>query len=487
VAEYDLLIKGGTVVTPSEMFFADVGVREGRIEAVGRRLGSAASSIDASGRYVLPGGVDSHCHIEQLSGMGITNADTFESATRAAAIAGTTTVIPFAAQHIGTSLREVMADYHARAQRGAVVDYAFHMILADPNEKVLKEELPPLIAAGHGSIKVFMTYDKVRLQDEQVLDVLTAARAGGALVCVHAENHGMIAWLAKRLIERGYTAPKYHGVSHPRGGEVEAFHRLIAMAELVDQPIMIFHVSTAEGVAVIREARGRGLKVYAETCPQYLFLTKECMDRPGLEGAKWVFSPPAREASDSEALWRALRLGDLQAVTSDHAPYALDRNGKFAAAAEPNFKQIANGMPGLEWRMPLLFDAAVAGGRLSLPELVRIAATEPARLYNLAPAKGSIAIGADADLVVWDAGARVTLTDKDVVSRAAYNPWAGRTLTGRIETVVRRGEVIVSEGRCTAEPGSGRFLARSGGEPARPRGVPSGEYDTARNFGARLA
>ena len=487
---YDLVIAGGTLVTAIDTMEADLGVRGGKIAAIGRGLGAGKRTIAARGRLVLPGGIDTHAHIEQLSGMGATNADSFESATKAAAAGGTTSLICFAAQHRGNSLKTVMEDYHARARKGAVIDYAFHMILADPTEKVLKEELPPLIASGHGSIKLFMTYDYVRVDDEQVLDVLTAARAGGAMVCVHAENHGMIAWLSKRLIERGYTAPKYHGVSHPRGGEIEAFHRIIAFSELVDQPVMIFHVSTAEGAAIIREARGLGVKVYGETCPQYLFLTKEVMDKPGFEGAKWVFSPPAREASDSAALWRALKLGDLQTVTSDHAPYSFDKGGKFMNSAEPTFKQIPNGMPGLEWRMPLLMDEALkANGRITLNELVRLTATAPAEIYNLGPRKGSLAIGADADIVVWDPTATRTLKDTDVLSRAGYNPWAGRTVTGWPETVVRRGEVIVagSGAACTGTPGSGQFLARSGGRAAQPRGIPSGEYDPARNFGARLA
>ena len=487
MANYDLVIRGGTVVTASDMFEADVAVKAGAIAAIGRDLGGGSETVDATGRIITPGGLDTHAHIEQVSGMGVMNADTFETGTRAAVSGGTTTVICFAAQHVGQSLTAVMEDYHARADRGAIADYAMHMILADPTETVLKEELPPLIAAGHGSIKIFMTYEKTRLHDEQILDVLTAARAGGAMVCVHAENNGMISWLSNRLIERGYTAPKYHGVSHPRGGEIEAFHRMIAMAELVDQPIMLFHVSTAEGVQVIRDARGRGLKVFGETCPQYLFLTKEVMDKPGLDGARWVFSPPAREQSDSEAMWQGLRLGDLQTVTSDHAPYSFDEQGKFINSAEPNFKQIPNGMPGAEWRLPLLFDAALNGGRMSLPEFVKITATVPAQIYNLAPQKGSIAIGADADIVVWDPKKQVTMTDDNAISGAGYNPWVGRTITGWPEMVVRRGDIIVRDSVCIAEAGTGIFLPRSGGEAAKPRGVPSGEYDPARNFGADLA
>ena len=291
---FDLVIRGGTMVTATDTAEADVGIRGETVAAIGRGLDQGRREIDARGKLVMPGGVDSHCHIEQLSASGLMNADTFHSATASAAFGGTTTVISFAAQHVGMSLTEVVEDYHKLAERGAVIDYAFHMILADPTEAVLTKELPPLVKAGHSSIKVFMTYDRLKLDDVQLLDVLAAARDNGAFMMVHAENHGMIAWISKRLLARGYTAPKYHAVSHPRAGEAEAFTRLIACAALVDQPIMIYHVSTAEGAAVIRRAREQGLKVFAETCPQYLLLTKADLDRPGLEGAKWICSPPLR-------------------------------------------------------------------------------------------------------------------------------------------------------------------------------------------------
>jgi len=264
---FDLVIRGGTVATATDIMQADVGIAGQTIAAVGRELPPSRREIDARGKLVLPGGVDSHAHIEQLSASGLINADTFESATTAAAFGGTTTVIAFAAQHVGMSLAKVVDEYHRLAERGAVVDYAFHMILADPTAAVLKEELPPLVRDGHASIKVFMTYDRLRIDDEKLLDVLAAARENQALVMIHAENHGMIAWMSKRLLERGYRAPKYHALSHTRGGEAEAFTRVIACAALIDQPIMIYHVSTAEGAAVIREARGRGLKIFAETCP----------------------------------------------------------------------------------------------------------------------------------------------------------------------------------------------------------------------------
>src|ERR1700756_5358860 len=244
---YDLIIRGGRVATTTDTFEADVAIASETIAAIGRGLGPAKREIDARGKFVLPGGVDSHCHIEQLSAAGIVNADTFESATTSAAFGGTTSVISFAAQHVGMQLPQVLEDYHALARKGAVIDYAFHMIIADPTRATLERDLPALIQKGHGSIKVFMTYDLLKIDDEPLLDIMVAAREGGAMLCVHAENHGIISWMVKRLLARGYTQPKYHAISHARFSEAEAFNRLIGMAALVDQPIMIFHVSAAGG------------------------------------------------------------------------------------------------------------------------------------------------------------------------------------------------------------------------------------------------
>jgi dihydropyrimidinase len=483
---YDLIIRGGRVATATDVFEADVAISGETVAAVGRGLRPAKREIDARGKLVLPGGVDSHCHIEQLSAAGIVNADTFESATMSAAFGGTTSVISFAAQHVGMQLQEVLEDYHALARKGAVIDYAFHMIIADPTRDTLERDLPALIKQGHGSIKIFMTYDRLKIDDEPLLDILAAARDGGAMLCAHAENHGIISWMVKRLLARGYTDPKYHAISHARFSEAEAFNRLIGMAALVDQPIMIFHVSTAEGAKVIRDARGQGQKVFAETCPQYLFLTAGDLDRPGIEGAKWMCSPPPRRAADQEALWAALSLGDLQTISSDHAPYRFDETGKLRAGPAPDFKQIANGLPGLELRLPLLFDAMVSQGRLGLEKFVELTATAPAKIYNLHPRKGSIAIGADADIAIWDPGRRVTVTDDMMHDRAGYTPYAGRTVRGWPVTVLSRGRLIVDDGRLSAPAGSGRFLPRSGGEAAKPTGRLVADMNPETNFGARL-
>jgi dihydropyrimidinase len=484
--EFDLVVRGGTVATATDIYTADIGVIGEQIAAIGRGLGAAAAEIDATGRLVLPGGVDSHCHIEQLAASGLMNADTFATATASAAIGGTTTVIPFAAQHVGMSLTRVVDDYHEAARRGAIVDYAFHMIVCDPRPEVLADELPPLARSGHGSLKVFLTYDRLRIEDAQFLDILDAARRDGLMVCVHAENHGMITWMGRRLLARGHRAPRYHVPSHPRLGEVEAIGRAIACAALVDQPLMIFHVSTAEGAGVIHRARGEGHKVWGETCTHYLTLTARDLDRPGLEGAMWMCSPPLREPADQEALWWALEIGTLQAVSSDHAPYRMDASGKLAQGPATHFKLIANGMPGLELRLPVLFDAMVSGGRLGLEKFVELTATAPARIYGLNPLKGSIAVGADGDLAIWDPERTVEIVQGPRHDGAGYTPYAGRTIKGWPVTVLRRGQVIAADGELHAAPGSGRFLPRSGGPAAAPLGRPAPELDPARNFGAVL-
>src|SRR5579884_498657 len=285
--DYDLVIRNGTVVTAADTQSCDIGVKDGVVATLGRGLPAGARDIDAAGKLVLPGAIDSHCHIEQHSSAGVMCADDFYSATVAAAFGGTTTVIPFAAQHKGQSLRRVVEEYHEAAAPKAVVDYAFHLIISDPTPEVLGQELPALIRDGYTSFKVYMTYDLLKLDDRQMLDILAVARREGALVMVHAENHDMIKWLAERLTERGLVAPRHHATSHARLAEGEATHRAVALSQLLDVPLLIVHVSAAEAISVIRDAQTKGLRIYGETCPQYLFLTADDLERPGLEGAKF--------------------------------------------------------------------------------------------------------------------------------------------------------------------------------------------------------
>ena len=290
---YDLVIRGGRVVTSSDIFSADVGVSDGQITAIGDNVAAGDTEVDATGKLLMPGGVDPHCHIEQMSGMGQMNADTFETATRSAAMGGTTSVISFAAQHKGQSLRAVMDDYATRARRGAMIDHAFHVTISDTQIADFDNELAALIAQGHRSIKVFTTYD-IALGDADILHVMERARQHGALVCVHAENDGMILWTKKALLKAGMTRPEHHALSHPRLAEIDAVARICRFSEYLDQPVMLFHISTREAALEVRAARTRGAPVWAETCPHYLLMTAEVLKREGLEGAKWMCSPPQR-------------------------------------------------------------------------------------------------------------------------------------------------------------------------------------------------
>jgi dihydropyrimidinase len=329
---FDLVIKGGQVATAEAVYTADIAIADGRIAALGTGL-TARETLDAAGLVITPGGVDPHCHIEQRSGMGQMNADTFETATRSAAIGGTTSVISFAAQAKGQRLSDAAADYAARGDRGAAIDFAFHLILADPDAPGFEADLASLIATGHRSLKVFTTYN-IGLDDAAILRALTIAREAGALTCIHAENDAIIAEARARLLSEGRTRPIDHAASRPRAAEIEAVARMCRLAEAAGAPVMIFHVSTAEAVAEIRAARARGAPVWAETCPHYLFQTAEVLDRPGMEGAKWMCSPPQRTRADQEALWAALAQSDLQLVSSDHAPYRFDETGKLSAGPD---------------------------------------------------------------------------------------------------------------------------------------------------------
>ena len=476
--DYDLVIRGGTVVTPAEAFCADIGIRAGRIAALGDRL-EGAETIDAGGLLVMPGGVDTHCHIEQLRPDGGADEESFVTGSTSALAGGTTSVITFSAQFKGHKIADSLPEYRRRAAR-AMVDYGFHQIIADPTDSVIFEEIPALVAAGIRSLKVFLTYDAVHLDDREYLQVLAAARRNGALVTVHCENYAAIRWRSEALLADGRTAPKYHAWSRPRMVEREATHRAIALAELVDQPIQVFHVSCPEAAEEITRARARGVKVWGETCPQYLTLDAADMDRPEGEGAKFMCSPSPRATADRAALWRDIAAGTLDIVSSDHSGWSFGgAKGKWESGRGADFTQIPNGVPGLASRLPLLFSEGVVQGHIDLPGFVRLAATNPARLFGLYPRKGTIAPGADADLVLWDPSKRVTLTNALMQHAIDYTPYEGRAVTGWPVMTIKGGAIAMRDGQVQAEPGSGRFLPRGPYDMIRPAGqVPDG-FDAA--------
>ncbi|MDJ0629327.1 MAG: dihydropyrimidinase [Rhodobacter sp.] len=460
----DRVIRNGTVVTARDSRKADLAIADGKIAAIGDGL-TGAHEVDATGLYVLPGGIDPHCHIEQKSGMGQWNADSFETATRSAAMGGTTTVISFAAQHEGQRLSEVVAGYAARAERGASVDLAFHIIVSDTSVAHFEADLASLIAAGHRSLKIFTTYN-IRLDDADILRVMTLARQAGALVCVHAENDALIQHAKSALLADGRTGPEHHAASHPRAAEIEAVGRLCRFAEYLDQPVMLFHISTAEAAETIRAARRNGAPVWAETCPHYLLMTEDVLRRNGLDGAKWMCSPPQRTEADQAALWQALQDGTLDLISSDHAPYRFDHTGKLAAGPDARFDQIANGLPGLETRLPLIFDTMVTQGRGTLQEFVRLTATAPARIYGL-PGKGDLVPGMDADITLWDPVHKHIYGTNDLHDNVGYNPWAGHGVTGWPVQTYLRGTLVADRGTFLGAPGAGRWIDRSqSGEPA---------------------
>lgn len=465
MAEFDLIVRGGTVATASDTFRSDVGIIDGKIVALGSALGSAKQTIDATDKLVLPGGIDAHCHLDQPRAQGLASggaimADDFESGSLSAVFGGTTTIIPFAVQHRGQSVRAAVLDYHRRAAGKAYIDYGFHLIVSDPRPEVLNDELPELIAQGHASVKVYMTYEAMRLSDRQILDVLEVNQRAGALTMIHAENYECIAWLTERLEAEGKTEPRYHEDSRPMAVEREATHRAITLSEVAEANLLIVHVSGKEAIEEIRRARARGVKIFAETCPQYIFLSTRDLALPDFEGAKCMCSPPPRDPANQAYVWQGIEDGLFDIFSSDHAPYRFDEGGKLMYGPKISFSKVANGIPGLETRSALLFSEGVMTGRLDLNRFVALNSTNAAKLYGLHPQKGTIAVGADADIAIWDPDRKVTITNDMLHHNVDYTPYEGRTLTGWPVTVLSRGQVVCHEGELLGKPGQGQFLKR---------------------------
>jgi dihydropyrimidinase len=453
-----LLIRNGTIVTATDQYRGDVLVEGEKISTIGTSLDVVADrTVDATGKYVLPGGIDVHTHLDMPFG-GTQSADDFESGTRAAAHGGTTTIVDFAIQYKGQTLHHAWETWMKKAEGNAVIDYGFHMIITDLTDQV-EEEMDALVGQGVTSFKLFMAYPGVfMLDDASIFRALLRTGQNGGTICMHAENGGVIDVLVKRALAEGKTAPKYHALTRPARAEGEATHRAIALAEMADVPIYIVHLSAAEALEMVTEARDRGLPAYAETCPQYLFLSYDNYEEPGFDGAKYVMSPPLRPKDTQDRLWRGLAFNDLQAISTDHCPFCMKEQ---KTLGRDDFSKIPNGAPGIETRMSLVYDGGVLPGRISLNRFVELTSTSPAKIFGLFPRKGTIAPGSDADIVVFDPSAKTTLSAKTLHMRVDYNPYEGRDVTGLVDTVVSRGRVVIDAGVFTGRAGGGSFLRRA--------------------------
>jgi dihydropyrimidinase len=456
---FDTIIRNGIVVTATDTYPADVAIENGKIVALGVNLPiqNARAVIDALGRLVLPGGIDVHTHLDMPFG-GTTSADDFETGTRAAAFGGTTTLIDFAIQYKGQQLRQAFDTWMSKAANKAVCDYAFHCIVTDVSGGQLAE-MNDLVREGVTSFKLFMAYPGVfMLDDGSIFKALQTTSKNGGLVCMHAENGSAIDVIVQQALAQGKKAPKYHALTRPTTAEAEATARAIALAEMAGAPIYIVHLSCNEALEKVREARDRGLPVYAETCPQYLYLSIENFDAPGFEGAKYVFTPPLREKWHQEKLWNGLTRDHLQVVSTDHCPFCFKEQKELG---RDDFTKIPNGGPGVEHRMSLIFSGGVAGGRFSVNRFVELTSTTPAKLFGLYPRKGTIAVGSDADLVIFDPKRKHTISAKTHHMRVDYSMFEGMEVTGMSDVVLSRGRVVVDRDKFLGRAGQGEFLRRS--------------------------
>ena len=453
-----VLIKNGTVITATDLYQGDVFIERDVITAIGTNLAMKADrEIDATGRYVIPGGIDCHTHLDMPFG-GSTSADDFESGTIAAAFGGTTSIVDFAIQYKGQTLHYAWESWMKKAEGKAAIDYGFHMIMTDVNDQV-EEEMDALVRQGVTSFKLFMAYPGVfMLDDATIFRAMLRTGKNGGTICMHAENGGVIDVLVKKALAEGKTAPKYHALTRPARAEGEATHRAIALAEMADVPVYIVHLSAAEALEMVTEARDRGLPAYAETCPQYLFLSYDNYEEPGFEGAKYVMSPPLRPRETQDRLWRGLAFNDLQAISTDHCPFCMKEQKTLGAH---DFSKIPNGAPGIETRMSLVYDGGVRTGKISLNRWVELTSTSPAKIFGMFPRKGTIAPGSDADIVIFNPEKKTTLSVKTLHMKVDYNPYEGREVQGVSETVISRGKLVIDNGKFVGRAGAGAFMKRN--------------------------
>jgi dihydropyrimidinase len=413
--------------------------------------------IDATGMLILPGGIDPHTHLDMPFG-GTTSSDDFETGTRAAAIGGTTSIVDFAIQPRGTRMRDALDTWWKKAEGKACIDYGLHMIVTDLGTSGL-EDMDDMVREGVASFKLFMAYPNVLMVDDAtIFKALSQTTKNGALVCMHAENGGVIDVIVQRALAEGHTSPIYHALTRPTGAEAEAVHRAIALAELAGTPIYIVHLSSEDALNQVREARDRGFPAFAETCPQYLLLTVNELARPNFEGAKYVFTPPLRTAENLPKLWEGLQTDNLQVVSTDHCPFCFEDQ---KVLGKDDFTKIPNGGPGIENRMQLIYNHGVNEGRISLNRFVEITSTAPARIFGMYPKKGTIAPGSDADIVIWDPNAEYTISASTHHMRVDYSMFEGFKVKGNARQVLSRGEVIVENGNFVGRVGHGQYLRRA--------------------------
>ncbi len=455
------LITKGTIITATDHYVGDVLIDGETIKLVGTEItfppGQGADEVlDASGKYVIPGGIDVHTHLDMPFG-GATSADDFETGTIAAACGGTTSLVDFAIQEHGHSLRHAWDTWMEKAQGKAAIDYGFHMIMREFNPD-LGKEMAAMVSEGVTSFKLFMAYPGVFfMNDGDIFRAMQRSGEVGATICMHAENGLVIDVLVEQALKAGKTGPEYHALTRPARAEAEATHRAIAMAEIADVPVYIVHLSAAEALEKVQEARNRGIAAYAETCPQYLFLDFENYLEPDFGGSKYVMSPPLRAKEKQDDLWKGLKYNDLQLVATDHCPFCMEKK----LLGKGDFSKIPNGAPGVETRVSLMFDGGVRTGRISLNRWVEILSTAPAKIFGMFPKKGTIAPGSDADIVIFDPKKKKTLSHQTLHMNCDYNPYEGREVVGWTETVLSRGAVVVRNGEFVGRAGAGQYMRRS--------------------------
>jgi dihydropyrimidinase len=452
-----LLIKNGRIITSEQDYIADIYIEKDKIQTIGISLNIQADKIiDAKGKYVIPGGIDVHTHLDMPFG-GTTSVDNFETGTRAAAFGGTTSIIDFAIQAKGTKMRTALDTWWKKAEGKATIDYGLHMIVTDLPEADLGD-MGDMVKEGVTSFKLFMAYPNVLLVDDAtIFRAMKHTADTGALVCMHAENGGVIDLIVQKALAEGKTAPIYHALTRPTTAEGEAVNRAIALSQMAGAPVYIVHLSSNDALEKVAEARDRGLPTFAETCPQYLFLSLDDMNKPGFEDAKLVFTPPLREKWHQEKLWTGIKKNTLQIVSTDHCPFCFNEQKELGKG---DFTKIPNGGPGIEHRMQLIYDGGVRAGRITLNRWVEITSTAPAKMFGMFPRKGTIAPGSDADIVIWDPEKEYTISAKTHHMAVDYSMYEGKKVKGNTDVVISRGEVIVEEEKFSGKPGRGNFVKR---------------------------